>query len=316
MARTHTGRLGKRLLSSATVGLVIGAASMFAQQRANPTFDSTLDNPTYPAAGAAPRVLFDEAHNNFHTADGRYRPFVDLVRADGYEVVRNKDELTLSRLQDFDILIISNALGRTGMRRPAQGPIPSAFTPQECTAIEQWVSAGGSLLLIADHAPIGAASRELAQRFGVEMSDGFVRDEENSRPTRSSWLRFSRANGLLGDHPILQGRNSGERVNRIETFAGQALKSSSGVSLLKLSLEARVYPARNSPDQDSRPATGGSQGLALQHGKGRTVVLGEAAAWTSQSFPSESSGVILGMSASNDNQKMVLNIMHWLSGLI
>jgi hypothetical protein len=30
-------------------------------------------------------VMFDEAHHNFHTSDGRYKPFVDLLLNDGYK---------------------------------------------------------------------------------------------------------------------------------------------------------------------------------------------------------------------------------------
>ena len=40
--------------------------------------------------GRHPRVLFDEAHNNFHTAGGRYKPFAELIANDGYQVIPNR----------------------------------------------------------------------------------------------------------------------------------------------------------------------------------------------------------------------------------
>ena len=42
-------------------------------QMADPNFDAKVEHPAYTKDG--PRVLFDEAHNNFHTASGRYKPF-------------------------------------------------------------------------------------------------------------------------------------------------------------------------------------------------------------------------------------------------
>ena len=50
-----------------------------AQQFADPEFDATVDRPAF--TDRHPVVLFDEAHNNFHTAGGRYKPFADLFRA-------------------------------------------------------------------------------------------------------------------------------------------------------------------------------------------------------------------------------------------
>ncbi|PYS33772.1 MAG: hypothetical protein DMF75_08470, partial [Acidobacteria bacterium] len=78
------------LISSrfATVFLVALSVSMgFAQQIADPNFDAKVAKPAYTKSG--PKVLFDEAHNNFHTATGRYRPFADLITNDGYQVTPN-----------------------------------------------------------------------------------------------------------------------------------------------------------------------------------------------------------------------------------
>src|SRR5205814_8458804 len=80
-----------------------------AQQVADPNFDAKVAHPAYAKNG--PKVLFDEAHNNFHTASGRYKPFADLITNDGYQVTPNKQKFSPQTLKGFDLLIISNALG-------------------------------------------------------------------------------------------------------------------------------------------------------------------------------------------------------------
>src|SRR5262249_30335777 len=49
-------------------------------QMPDPGFDARVASPTYTATH--PKVLIDEAHQNFHTAAGRYKPFADLIGND------------------------------------------------------------------------------------------------------------------------------------------------------------------------------------------------------------------------------------------
>ena len=137
-----------------------------AQQVADPDFDSKVARPAYTIKH--PKVLLDEAHNNFHTAGGRYKPFADLITSDGYQVIPNKQKFSKETLAGADVLVISNALGAPAMGSPEASS--SAFTEEECDAVRDWVRAGGHLLLIADHTPMGAANEKLSLRFGVEMS--------------------------------------------------------------------------------------------------------------------------------------------------
>jgi hypothetical protein len=64
-------------------------------QVADENFNAKVEHPAYTKSG--PRVLFDEAHNNFHTASGRYKPFADLITNDGYQIVPNKQPFSPSR---------------------------------------------------------------------------------------------------------------------------------------------------------------------------------------------------------------------------
>jgi hypothetical protein len=124
-------------------------------------------------------------------------------------------------------------------------------------------------------------------------------------------LLFSRENALLGDHPILEGRDPSERINRVMTFIGQSLKGPEGsVPLLKL-----ADTALDRIDVNEVSAAGRCQGVAFLSGKGRVVVLGEGGQLSAQVTGPLSSR--MGMSVLDcDNRQWALNLIHWLSGLI
>ena len=280
-------------------------AAPIEQQQADASFDTSVAHPAYTTK--RPRVLFDEAHNNFHTTTGRYKPFVSLITNDGYEVTPNKQPFSAETLKGYDILVISNALGPRGQRDSA------AFTDAESDAVRDWVRGGGSLFFIADHAPMGGAAEILARRFDVEMSKAYTLDKAHSDPAANepSQLLYTRENGLLASHPITEGRGQAERINRVITFTGQSLKGPAGsVAFLKLADTAvDVMPS----DKKETPARGRSQGLAMSFGKGRVVILGEAAMMTAQVFQGTDR---FGMNyPGTDDRQLALNIMHWLSRL-
>lgn len=282
-----------------------------AQQRPDPEFNTVVEHPAYTRN--FPRVMFDEAHNNFHTTTGRYKPFADLITSDGYHVVRNRKPFTKSALDTFKVLVIANALGAEDM--DDDGADQSAFTDEECDVVRDWVKAGGALLLIADHAPFGGAAENLGKRFEVEMSKGYTLDPENSLKDQGpSLLVFSRENKLLLDHPITRGRNDTERIKVVFTFTGQSLKGpkDSGV-LLSLSPTAKDKADRDATTLVS--AAGRAQGIAFKFGKGRVAVMGEAAMLSAQLAGSD--GQLMGMNVpGSDNRQFALNIMHWLSGVL
>jgi hypothetical protein len=286
--------------------LIVPAAS---QQQADLTFDTSIKNPAYTTTH--PKVLFDEAHFNFHTASGRYKPFADLVTNDGYRVTPNKEKFSRQSLQDFDVLVIANAGASQADAADRSRP---AFTDEECDAVRDWVNSGGALLLIADHAPAGAAAAIMGSRFGVDMSKGFTADPVNYERVvlNVSWIRFSRAQRNLGDHPITRGRTPNERVNSVLSFTGQSLKGpKDSTALLKLSDKAYDVDDPGNPERARIvSAAGRAQALALPFGKGRVVVFGEAAMLTAQN---QNFGLNY---PGTDDRQLVLNVMHWLTGLL
>ena len=281
-----------------------------AQQVADPNFNTKVDRPAYKKKG--PKVLFDEAHNNFHTAGGRYKPFADLISSDGYEVTPNKEKFSAATLKGFKILVISNAMGAAQMNLPAASN--PAFTAEECDAVRDWVRQGGALLLVADHAPVGGANQILGERFGIDMSKQYTVDEQNyEKETQNpGFIVYTRESGRLADHAITRGRNAAERVHKVIAFTGQSLKGpADSFAFMKLADTAQD----RMPGPDSKPvsAAGRAQGIALKFGKGRAVFLGEAAMLSAQlAGPNQAK---FGMNRPGiDNRQLALNIVHWLSG--
>lgn len=286
------------------------ASVAVAQQMPDPEFNTSVENPAYKREG--PRVMFDEAHQNFHTTEGRYKPFVDLLLNDGYRVIRNRQPFSKTTLSSYKILVIANALGAE--EDDDEGADKSAFTEEEIQAVQDWIKGGGALLLIADHAPFGGAAAELAKSFGVEMSKGYTFDPQNSIAGAPTQLIFSRENKLLANHPITEGRGEKERLSLLRSFTGQSLKGPEGSSaILLLSDTATDRPTFDS--QTSVSAAGRAQAIALKFGKGRVLVQGEAAMLSAQISGSDKRA--MGMNVpGNDDRQYVLNVLHWLSGLL
>jgi hypothetical protein len=279
------------------------------QQETDANFDAKVARPAYTTIH--PRVVIDAAHNNFHTAERGYKPFAGLITSDGYQVSSNKEKFQPGILKGIDILVIANALGAIF----APEANKAAFTEEECDAVRDWVRDGGALLLIADHAPIGEANEILSRRFEVEMSKVHTVDRAHADLSlgNEGWIVYSRENGLLGDHPVTQGRNAAERINSVTAFTGQSLKGPQGSTAFLRLADTALDVDRKTKKQVS--AAGRAQGIALRYGKGRVVILGEAAMMTAQLAGAEK--VKFGMNrAGNDNKQLALNIMHWLSGLL
>lgn len=306
-------RLLKRLAAGAAgaIALAIGALLLIPfGQRVDPDYRPEVAHPRW--VETHPSACFDEGHWNAHTARGRYRPLADLLRADGYEVHRHRGRFTAESLAECRILVAANAAGggrytigpiNLPARRGGERGDP-AFTGDEIALLRSWVGRGGSLLLVADHAPFGGAARALGAAFGVEMGGGFVEVPRGSGAHGGPGeLQFTRTNGLLGRHPITEG------LTRVATFTGQSL-AGSGAPLLLLPDDAVEFVP---PGPELRPvsARGHRQGVTLEFGNGRVAVLGEAGMITAQV---DSGGAKMGMNvAGNDNQTFARNLFHWLS---
>ncbi len=307
-ARAAGGAVGV-LVVAAFLAAVRPAA---AQQVADTSYGPGPFPPAY-AAGAGPRVGIDEAHHDFHTIDGRYRPFAELLRRDGYRVAAFGSPFTAEALRGVDVLVVANALAARNDTLWTL-PTPSAFAPEEIAAVRAWVAGGGSLLLIADHMPFAGAAADLAAAFGIRWANGFALDGESRKP-----MAFRRADGTLARHPIREGRSADERLDSVYSFVGSAFRMPRGgrpVLVLRpgvvtlLPQEAWRFDS-TTPRQS---AAGWLQGGTLVVGRGRVAAFGEATMLTAQT----ADGRPMGMNhpLAGQNWRFVLNVMHWLTGLL
>ena len=122
---------------------LVGAASCSdSDQQPDPDFIPKNTKNSFSEL-SSPIVFIDEAHNNFLTQNGRYKPFSQVLSSDGYTVQPSKEKFTLEYLKQADILVIANALDKN--RQDWTPPFEDAFDTGEVEAVKQWVSQGGSL---------------------------------------------------------------------------------------------------------------------------------------------------------------------------
>ena len=293
------------------VALVVLCACQRAGAEPDKDYDVTVEQPAFKEKG--PVVLFDEAHHNIHKANWTYAPFARLIENDGFRLQRNHRAIDADALRGVDVVVIANALGNDERNQA------DAFTTRECEVLEQWVKAGGGLLLITDHYPTGHAVATLAARFGVDMSKGIT--EDSTRPEQgldASHIVFTPDSGLAA-HPITEG------VSRVVTFTGQSLSVPRGAAALlalgphAIDLAPAPRVVRENGDVrvfvaygDTTSASGRAQAIALPFGAGRVVVTAEAAMLTAQLSRYDRSP--FGMNVrGNDNRRLALNTMRWLA---
>lgn len=282
---------------------VCTAGNLLAQQVADTAFSPVITSPHYPA-GKGSIVVVDAAHNNFHTLDNRYTPFGKVLAGDGYRLQSNSRPLTAAILQGCRIYVISNPLDSSNIGR-WRVPTPSAFSPAEISAIHDWVLQGGRLLLIADHMPFAGAAQALAQSFGFRFLNCFALDNRNR-----SYERFYRENGSLADNDLTRG------VDTVVTFTGSAFKIPAAAKpLLTLKNYTLSLPAvawqfeENTP---TLPGEGFSQGAFMEYGKGKIVVMGEAAMFSAQLAGAGRNPVGMNCPEAGGNVQLLINLIHWL----
>jgi len=302
-----------RTTLAALVLTIALSPTMTAQQVADSMFSPPIASPAF-LEGQGPRVGIDEAHENFHTAGGRYFTFAQLLRRDGYRIIPFSSPFSARSLASIDILVISNALGDADN---VSVPTWSAFGHDEIDAVRAWVEAGGALLLIADHMPMAGAAAGLARVFGVHFINGYAFSDREGAPS----FRFRRADRTLAPHPIREGRTPEEAVDSVLSFTGQAFRATVEVdSVLIIPSEATVYlPHRWGALNDSTPrldAAGLLQGATLRYGRGRVALFGEAAMFSAQRAGPASRPMGMNAPDAAQNPQFLLNTLHWLSGLL
>lgn len=285
---------------------------MFSQQIADTLYRVEVKKKMYPNQGGK-IIHIDEGHNNFHTKDGRYFTFAQLLKSDGYRIKGNSAKFNKTTLNDIEILVIANALPEE-MSNPIVTPIRSAFSQNEIQNLREWVQKGGSLFIIADHMPFAGAASELAKEFGFDFYDSFVMDD-----SLRGIIDFDKTNGTLDNNIITKGRNKEEEVNRVRSFTGQGFKiPKNAKSLLKLTESQTVHLVDTMWVFNEKvkrfPARGLSQGAIMKFGKGRIAIFGEAAMFSAQLAGPNRIKVGMNSEEAKENHQLLLNTIHWLDG--
>lgn len=297
------------------VGAGLGcAAPVHAQQVVDTAYRPRLESRTF-ASGSGPLVRFDASHNN-PPLDSTLLPLRRVLEADGYSVEQASTGLDSSVLAGTDVLVIIDALADRNVGDWTL-PTPSAIDAVDRRRLVDWVRAGGALLLVADHMPFAGAADDLGKAFGIETLNGFAIDTVSWDP-----IIFRRSDGTLREHPIVDGRNKGERIDSVFTYWGHAFRdtsASSGSFLVFADGVVSMQPReawRFGPETETLPVGGWSQGMALSVGRGRVVVLGDSGMLTAHLIGPARRPVGLNAPEGAQNEQLVLNIFHWLSRLL
>ena len=282
-----------------------------------------------------PLVLIDAAHHNVYRAANR-ASIIEFLEKDGYrvrELLRGRfDRESLDGVQ---IIIIENALSAQNalpsippteaeLAEAWRLPTPSAFAPEEIAILSEWVAMGGALLLDFDHMPMSGAAQELAEAFGIEVSNGYAVDERSllgvtgEHVGRAGSVVFRRVDHTLAEHAVTDGRSLAERVDSAATYIGSAFRlPPQGRSLLTLGPSfVSLLPdvawefSEATPRQD---IAGWSQGGVLRVGRGRLAVFSEHGILVTPDMVANPAKA--GKNPQVQNPQLLLNVLHWLSGL-
>lgn len=286
-----------------------------AQMLNDSPFDANVVDPKFKK-GYGPKILIDAGHHNFVVELGLNKPLFDVASSDGYQIKIDSMQFTKEYLSNYNIVFIWPAMPfKFGSKSQVTDEI--TFTTDELNALHDWVSNGGSLLMLSEHAPIDKSVTPLFNKFGIQVSTGIVVDSLNSDTPiempdwKHSLLKFTSENGLLNkEHPITKGEKKNERVNNILTYGGVGLAGDGYTNILKLSSSAMTKKWNGTMPS----GTPNSQCLAGNVGKGKLVALGDCNGFTAMSLKSGGYKLSAGMQVSGyDWKQFVLNTLHWLS---
>jgi hypothetical protein len=313
-------------LSSPSWAIGGGGCRFCGEQQPDENYDPTIENPTYSDTdpnSPPPIIAVDSTHENVHLYDGTYQGFTKLLRADGYTVQEFGVpfvELDCNDLENLDNCDYFDELLTIDTLVIAVATIYAPVSQEEADSITGWLSgdlgcSGGCphrrLMLMSDHHPHPDTIQNLISNLGLMWPS--VRFEH----VPGRLITPCRPYKLNQRHSIRRGRatHGGEQVEWVETFSGSDFKDDYGEFILGESI--LTLPRNRKHIEYGYPLETGvtsSQGMAFKFGKGSVYVSGEARMFTAML---DNDGLPEGMQEpDNDNEQYLLNIMHWLDGLL
>ena len=296
--------------------VVKSSAYLAAQQIHDESYSFENPNPVFNL-GEGPTVCIDEGHFNFHTADGNYLAFANLLRSDGYLVKGYKSQFTELTGSDCELLVIANPISEYNST-DWDLPHYSAFTRSDMDQLVAWVIAGGNLLLIADHSPVAGTIADLGAVFGIVVVNAYALIDGESQGV------FSSSNGTLKSHSITQGRFSSESVDSLTSFGGLAAIFGEVWDPITVFDEGdtayiRVQHTNLSEEIGGRTEfsiEGWGQGASRTLGDGKIVFQGEAAMCAAQFHVRRNFRMGMNNPDALQNAQFCLNTVRWLTGVL
>ncbi len=162
--------------------------------------------PTALTPAPVARVLFDESHGEAwtisadraaqlqpaHPADSSYAGAAAALG--GRELLidaHRAGPLDAAALADVDVLVIAHPSEATWEKTDGRSPV---FSPAELDAIEDWVRAGGGLVVLGEteEAKYGTNLGALVGRFGIGFTNATVYDYEHQHDNNPAWVLSER----------------------------------------------------------------------------------------------------------------------------
>ncbi|MFQ6088671.1 MAG: Gldg family protein [Candidatus Methanofastidiosia archaeon] len=235
---------------------------------------------------AEKRILFDEAHGTYYTME-KNPDLIEFLSEKYVMDALSSPPLSSEKLQGYDILVVPD---------PAED-----YSPSEVQAISDFVSAGGSLLIMceADYKDYGDPDilNEILEGIdsSIRFNDDEFMDDTNNLNGRSYYPEIH----TFSEHPITQN------------LSGFILRSGSSITIL----ENAVAVASGDSDSYSEDADGmgdapyikGEEMVAIaieRIGEGVVVAIG------SDSLFSDREGGF----ASSQNKQLAVNLFAFLAG--
>ncbi|GAA4582622.1 DUF6421 family protein [Planotetraspora phitsanulokensis] len=225
---------------------------------------------------AFPSVLFDEAHseawsirrevaeamNPAHPDDSGYSTAAAILRRLGQTVTAHtQGPVTTSVLDPHDVFVIAHPSGDHWERTTGAGS--PVFTDAELDAVEDYVAAGGGLVVLAEceQDKYGNNLADLLGRFGVGIEHTTVQDPSGSHNKVATWVLGVRGAGAADGPGLRQDLLAG--VRQACFYRAGTLVAPEGAEVL--------FETSGTADPAGRPLA-----LAVRHGRGRVVALADS----------------------------------------
>jgi len=290
--------------------LAVSPASAQRAQGRDPSWSFENAEPAW-TAGAGPLVAFSRRHSGF-VANRSHEPLAQLAASDGMRTT------VIDGVEpgEAKVLVLINNYRPDWREFPAMDP-PSAFSDAEIDRVRNWVEGGGALLILADHAPLGGGASKLAAAFGFTFLNGHVAEDRSAEAGYAHVnLDFRPGSGLATNHPVTDGATGRKPIQKFHAFGGQAFIPAAGATTLlaipqgwSAILAFDVH--RNLGSELKIDASGMAQGAAMEFGKGRVAIFGEAGGFSAQLMPGD---VRMGFNTAEgaENPEFVVALLRWL----